>query len=763
MRILDGANGMNIAMGVDKSTTRNSFWKAGNSNSNSLDKNNSESFLNTLQEKSKAEPKSDFKPISKTDSKSDIKSDSKKNFETADRTQKDEARIPKSKAESRTTTSESFRKAPAPANSASVERASKAGSNEPIVAKGESLKSEGANEEIASELLADALGRFSEELESLEDRLSLLAQTPQMNASPEIRAMTRPDLQAVNLPKQMANELSEAQLREILSRPTQTNANTAQTALANTAETKIRLEGQIQQLVSETKVELTEVFFDEMQSRFQIEPEQLLGAIKQQTVRESSGDREALVDSFVSKLDIQDPVKRAEAEELYEAYLIASDTVGKVVVQDLAEKVVIQTMASSRPQVIQPDLGREVLRPVNNQDQQNRRESLASDIRPRSPGIKANTEATSATQTQRASNVEDSLRRELAMMFQDSDPGLMTSEFMSASSTGRADSLSQAQQSAGFSRETQSQDNAPLASPLSKLDFQQRPDLGRVETEVASAIPSEDALLNSLSTRMNLASIRERLSRPSTSNSETTGTDGMKDSSILRGAEAKETLVASALGATAGSSLRDSNAGEDTESESATLLGQVANDVNAKVVKNSEFKLQLNELSIPQLGQENVSEISGRAQTLAKAGGGQMKVELTPEGMGSIELKVSVKEGRVDVSILTENQDTKRLLESKLGDLKSSLESHKLNLDQVRVDFTERSNTRENLMDQHNRQSAREFLQDFRQQNDNFRQASFLSGTLDRPEPKDPRVRQFNPKQMTGRPASSSRRLDLVA
>jgi flagellar hook-length control protein FliK len=713
---------MNIAMGVDKSTTRNSFSKASNSNSNPLDKNSSESFINTLQEKSKTEPKSDFKPISKTDSKSETKYDSKKNFETADRTQKDEARIPKSKAESRTTTSESFRKAPAPAK--------------------------GANEETASELLADALGRFAEELEALEDRLSLLSQTPQMNASPEIRAMARPDLQAVNLPKQMVNELSEGQLREVLSQPTQTNANLAQNALANTAETKIRLEGQIQQLVSETKVELTEVFFDEMQSRFQIEPEQLLGAIKQQTVRESSGDREALVDSFVSKLDIQDPVKRAEAEELYEAYLIVSDTVGKVFVQDLAEKVVAQKMASNRLQVIQPDI---------------RRESLTSEIRPRSPGIKANPEATSATQTQRVSNVEDSLRREFAMMFQDSDPGSMTSESMSASSTGRADSLLQAQQSAGFSRETQSHDNAGLASPLSELDFQQRADLGRVETETATAIPSEEALLNSLSARMNLASIRERLSRPATSNSETTSTDGLKDSSILRGAESKETLIASAWGATAGGSLRDSSAGEDTESESATLLGQVANDANAKLVKNSEFKLQLNELIIPHLGQENVSEISGRAQTLAKAGGGQMKVELTPEGMGSIELKVSVKEGRVDVSILTENQDTKRLLESKLGDLKSSLESHKLNLDQVRVDFTERSNTRENLMDQHNRQSAREFLQDFRQQNDNFRQASFLSGTLDRPEPKDPRVRQFNPKQMTGRPSSSSRRLDLVA
>lgn len=69
MRILDNANGMNLAMGVEKSTARNSFSKAVTPDSKS-----SESFFNTLQEKSKAQLEAPTKANVNSNAKSESSS-----------------------------------------------------------------------------------------------------------------------------------------------------------------------------------------------------------------------------------------------------------------------------------------------------------------------------------------------------------------------------------------------------------------------------------------------------------------------------------------------------------------------------------------------------------------------------------------------------------------------------------------------------------------------------------------------------------------
>lgn len=611
-----------------------------------------------------------------------------------------------------------------------------------------------------SELLSETLGRFAKELESLEDRLSLLTQSPQVNPMVDLRPATPASLKpSMEVPLDAKSFVND-RIRALLNESSAIASPTFQNQLFAAAEKQVRLEGQIQQLVTETKVQLTEVFFEEMQDRFQIEPEQLVGVLKQQTLSESTSDRSALVDKFVSKLDIQDPVKRAEAEELYEAYLLANDTVGKAVVQDLAEKVASQTPVVNVQPRIALDQNMSAERP----------QALNRETNRRSDGLRSNVEVRKASNISNRRPVEELSQQDLASLIQTDDAGAQNLNDLSMSSVRSSDIGFDSQRFQKASQDpriqdVRAQDSFRLSDTTGKMNFQQSADISEVSVEPARVVPSEEALLNSLSTRMNLAGIRERMSRPVNAAVET-ASESAGETLAGRSVLAKESMMPAAVGAAAaaGSNLPNSAGGEESESENLEMTNPMATDTNPRAVKNSDFKIQLNELQVPQLGQDNVTEITGRAQTLAKAGGGQMKIELTPEGMGSIELKVSVNEGRVDVSILAENQDTKRLLESKLGDLKSSLESHKLNLDQVRVDFSERANARENLMDQHNRQNAREFLQDFRQQNDNFRQNSFMNGVLDRAEARDPRaVRQFNAKQMAGRPASSSRRLDLVA
>ena len=273
----------------------------------------------------------------------------------------------------------------------------------------------------------------------------------------------------------------------------------------------------------------------------------------------------------------------------------------------------------------------------------------------------------------------------------------------------------------------------------------------KVETFPQAALSTEDQLAADFQVRSNLLSIKERL--------------GNLNSTA--DAAPAPTILAAGVGAIAMASPNESSDSNDQDRKGDNLAGQgeaLPVDLTQISQTPKEFKVENAKLDRAVIAPQSVQEIKDKTEALSKSGGGQVKIELAPEGLGSIQLKVKVDNGQVNVSILAENQDTKRLLESRLGDLKSGLEAQKLNLDQVRVEMTERSQARENLMNQFNRQQARDFLQDFRQQNENFRQSSFLGGFPDRPMGVDARVRKFNPQELSGRSVrGQSRRLDLVA
>lgn len=164
--------------------------------------------------------------------------------------------------------------------------------------------------------------------------------------------------------------------------------------------------------------------------------------------------------------------------------------------------------------------------------------------------------------------------------------------------------------------------------------------------------------------------------------------------------------------------------------------------------------------------QQNVQNMINSTQSLIRDGGGEMKVKLTPEGMGEVNLKVKVNDGKVDIQMVTESREAKKLLEAGLNDLRSNLESHRLNLDNFKVDVSGKtSQEHDSLMNQQQefaRNNAREFLGQFRQQNQNFRQGFFEMGGVGYRSPdrsKDIRSDTINP----GRQNASARRLDLVA
>ena len=168
----------------------------------------------------------------------------------------------------------------------------------------------------------------------------------------------------------------------------------------------------------------------------------------------------------------------------------------------------------------------------------------------------------------------------------------------------------------------------------------------------------------------------------------------------------------------------------------------------------------------------NAQDVVRNAQLLLRNGGGEMKMQLKPEGVGEIHLKVAVKDGQVAVQMLTESDSAKKLLENGIEDLKTSLAQNKLHVDALKIEVgTEMSKQRFEQSQQESgreqaRQLAQDFLGSFRQDRESFRQgfadqSGFRSyGQPRRPTP--PEMEQVASTSNSNK-EKNSRRLDLVA
>lgn len=133
----------------------------------------------------------------------------------------------------------------------------------------------------------------------------------------------------------------------------------------------------------------------------------------------------------------------------------------------------------------------------------------------------------------------------------------------------------------------------------------------------------------------------------------------------------------------------------------------------------------------------NVRQLMNQAQYLIKKGGGEMKVRMTPEGLGQVQLKVLVQDGKVNVQMAAESNEAKKTIESGLSDLKSSLAAHKLGVDHIKVDVVTSVNTDTGARNQtdlgsntQNEGQARQFWNNFQE---NFGNRQARDGMFDIP------------------------------
>ncbi|MBC7467534.1 MAG: flagellar hook-length control protein FliK, partial [Bdellovibrio sp.] len=91
--------------------------------------------------------------------------------------------------------------------------------------------------------------------------------------------------------------------------------------------------------------------------------------------------------------------------------------------------------------------------------------------------------------------------------------------------------------------------------------------------------------------------------------------------------------------------------------------------------------------------EENIQHVMSSAKLLAIKGGGEMVVKMSPDGMGPIELKVMMQDGKVNIEMQTQDKSVKKLIEDSLTELKSGLAAQKIHVDHVKIDTVSATNT----------------------------------------------------------------------
>jgi flagellar hook-length control protein FliK len=169
----------------------------------------------------------------------------------------------------------------------------------------------------------------------------------------------------------------------------------------------------------------------------------------------------------------------------------------------------------------------------------------------------------------------------------------------------------------------------------------------------------------------------------------------------------------------------------------------------------------------------NGPELMRQAQLLVNQGGGEMKMQLRPEGLGEVHLKVKVENGQVQIQMLTESDSAKKAIEGSLDELRSGLAQSKLHVDAMKIEVgTDLAKQRfEQQQQEAQRDQARQMAQNFMGQFREGRQGFHQSLGENRG------WREYRPNRIADAPtpdavvsasasarsASSSRRLDLVA
>ena len=114
--------------------------------------------------------------------------------------------------------------------------------------------------------------------------------------------------------------------------------------------------------------------------------------------------------------------------------------------------------------------------------------------------------------------------------------------------------------------------------------------------------------------------------------------------------------------------------------------------------------------------QEAIQSIIHNAQLLASKGGGEMHMTLKPDHLGEIQLKVAMEGNHVNVQMVTERGEVKKLIEQSVHELRHGLAQHDLSMAKLDVSVGDKTagGFKQGMPDF---SQARDFANQFHQQN----------------------------------------------
>lgn len=128
-----------------------------------------------------------------------------------------------------------------------------------------------------------------------------------------------------------------------------------------------------------------------------------------------------------------------------------------------------------------------------------------------------------------------------------------------------------------------------------------------------------------------------------------------------------------------------------------------------------------------EMKKENVENLITQASAILKDGGGEMKLQLRPEGMGTVDLKVGLENGQVSIEIMTQDQHVKKMFEDSVFDIRTAIEAQNMKVDTFKVGVSEhfdQSMAQQNASQFAEREFARDFMGQFRDERQAFRNQS---------------------------------------
>ena len=113
---------------------------------------------------------------------------------------------------------------------------------------------------------------------------------------------------------------------------------------------------------------------------------------------------------------------------------------------------------------------------------------------------------------------------------------------------------------------------------------------------------------------------------------------------------------------------------------------------------------------------EAIQSIINNDQMLATKGGGEMHMTLKPDHLGEIQLRVAMEGNHVNVQMVTERTEVKKLIEQSVHELRHGLAQHDLSMNKLDVSVGDRTagGFKQGMPDFG---AARDFANQFHQQN----------------------------------------------